>query len=158
MAKRVAEALEPPHSSKEELTAGAVTSLLEAFQSIRIPLAPDTRLVAAEQHRRKVKRLIDHTITDERWRELMYRASEAAERGEHEYLLLRFPSDACTDRGRAITGHESNWPKTLSGDAAAVYRHWHEELMPRGFELSARILEFPGGTPGDVGLFLRWQE
>ena len=158
MAKRVIESLEPTHSSKEELSAGAFGGLLQAFKSIRIPLVAESDRAAAERHRHKVKALIERHVTDDRWRELMHGAREAAERGEHEYLLLRFPSNACTDRGRAITAHEASWSQTLTGDAAAVYRHWRDELMPQGFELSARILEFPGGTPGDVGLFLRWRD
>lgn len=158
MAKRATESFEPAPSSTDALSAGAFKSLLQAFQSIRIPMEQDSKRAAAERHRQQVKALIERHVIDEKWRELMYRASEAAERGEHEYLLLRFPSDACTDRGRAIVEHEPNWPKTLTGDAAAAYRHWHNELAARGFELSARILEFPGGMPGDVGLFLSWPD
>ena len=30
--------------------------------------------------------------------------------------------------------------------------------IPRGFELSARVLAFPDGKPGDIGLFLIWGE
>ena len=29
---------------------------------------------------------------------------------------------------------------------------------PAGFRLSARVLEFPGGMPGDIGLFVVWGE
>ena len=32
------------------------------------------------------------------------------------------------------------------------------DLKPRGFALSARVLEFPDGKPGDTGLFLSWGE
>jgi CBS domain-containing protein len=30
------------------------------------------------------------------------------------------------------------------------------DLQPGGFRLTARMLDFPGGFPGDVGLFLVW--
>jgi hypothetical protein len=30
--------------------------------------------------------------------------------------------------------------------------------MPNGFKLGAWVLEFPGGVPGDIGLFLSWHE
>jgi hypothetical protein len=31
-------------------------------------------------------------------------------------------------------------------------------LKPPGILLSARLLDFPDGKPGDVGLFLVWSE
>jgi hypothetical protein len=33
-------------------------------------------------------------------------------------------------------------------------------LKPNGFRLAARVrvLDYPGGMPGDVGLFLHWGE
>lgn len=139
-----------------EVSAGAFRNLLEAFGRLRLPLVPDAAHAAAEHQREEVKALIEGHITNTRWRDLLHRAREAAERGEHEYLLLRFPSGDCTDHGRAITRATSDWPSTLTGDAAAIYRHWHEDLRPRGFQLVARIVEFPGGNPGDAGLFLTW--
>jgi hypothetical protein len=50
------------------------------------------RRSAAEQRRLEVAELIDHHILDENWRSLVHEARHAAERGEREYLLLRFPS------------------------------------------------------------------
>jgi hypothetical protein len=155
--KRATDDLEASHAEGDDLSAGAFRSLVRAFESIRVPLVADSERSAAACQRRHVKALIEHHISDVKWRELLNRAGQAAEHGAHEYLLLHFPSDACIDRGRAIVEHEPGWPKTLTGEAADLYRHWHDELRKRGFELSVRILEFPGGTPGDVGLFLRWQ-
>jgi hypothetical protein len=83
---------------------------------------------------------------------------EAAEHGDREFMLLRFPSDLCTDRGRAINSALPEWPQTLRGEAAELYLRWERELKPRGFHLSARVLDFPDGMPGDVGLFLGWGE
>jgi hypothetical protein len=31
-----------------------------------------------------------------------------------------------------------------------------KELEPQGYKLRAQIMDFPGGMPGDVGIFLRW--
>jgi hypothetical protein len=144
----------------EELSAGAFRSLVDAFQRIRVPVAGragEGSQAAAEQRREDIKALIESHVTDAKWRALMHEAREAAERGEHEYLLLRFPAHDCTDHGRAIIQQEARWPETLTGDAGTLYRHWHQELRSRGFELAARILEFPGGLPGDAGLFLTWK-
>lgn len=88
----------------------------------------------------------------------MQRARQAAERGEHEFLLLRFPSDRCTDHARSIIEHEPGWSGTLRGEAAEVYQRWRNTLEWRGFDLTARILEWPSDKPGDVGLFLSWHK
>jgi hypothetical protein len=40
--------------------------------------------------------------------------------------------------------------------AKRAYEFWQEELEPQGYKLSAQFMHFPGGVPGDVGLFLRW--
>jgi hypothetical protein len=80
----------------------------------------------------------------------------AAERGEREVLAIRFPSEYCTDHGRAINNFESGWPDTLTGFARRAYEFWQKELEPKGYKVRAQIMDFPGGMPGDVGLFLRW--
>jgi hypothetical protein len=80
----------------------------------------------------------------------------AAERGEREVLAIRFPSQYCTDGGRAINNFEPGWPETLTGFAKRAYEFWDNELKPQGYKLRAQIMDFPGGVPGDVGIFLRW--
>jgi hypothetical protein len=42
----------------------------------------------------------------------------------------------------------------LRGEAAELYLRWERDLKPLGFGLSARVLDFPGGKPGDIGLFM----
>jgi hypothetical protein len=80
----------------------------------------------------------------------------AAERGEREVLALRFPSDYCTDGGRAINNFEAGWPETLTGFAKRAFEFWQKELEPQGYKLRDQIMGFPGGMPGEVGIFLRW--
>ena len=80
----------------------------------------------------------------------------AAERGEREARALRFPSEYCTDGGRSINSFEPDWSDTLTGFARRAYEFWQKELEPQGYKLRAQIMDFPGGMPGDVGIFLRW--
>ena len=87
---------------------------------------------------------------------MLHKAREAAQHGQKEFMLLRFPHDLCSDGGRAVNVPEPDWPKTLRGEAAEVYLRWERELKDRGFRLAARVLDFPGGFPGDIGLFLVW--
>ncbi len=80
----------------------------------------------------------------------------AAERGESEVLAVRFPSEYTTDGGRAINNFEPGWPETLTGFAKRAHEFWQKELEPKGYKVRVQILDFPGGVPGDVGIFLRW--
>lgn len=109
-----------------------------------------------EQRKKRVEALIDTHISDAEWRGMVHKARQSAERGEKEYMLLRFPSQACSDAGRAINVAEPDWPATLRGEAAEIYLRWQRDLQPRGFHLTASVLDFPGGMPGDIGLFLHW--
>lgn len=114
------------------------------------------RQARAEARRQEVIKLIETHISDRGWHGLLHRARDAAERGEKEFLLLRFPSRLCSDGGRAINAPDPEWPRTLRGEAAEIYLRWERELRPRGFHIAARIIDFPDGIPGDVGLYLVW--
>jgi hypothetical protein len=67
-------------------------------------------------------------------------------------------SRTSSDGGRAINVTDPGWPATLRGEAAEIYLRWKRDLVPHGFHLAARVIEFPGGMPGDIGLFLVWGE
>lgn len=112
----------------------------------------------AEALGERVRALIDRHIREGGWNALLHKAREAAEQGAKELLLLRFPAQLCTDAGRAINAPLPDWPKTLRGEAAEIYLRWERDLKPRGFHLAARVLDFPRGMPGDIGLFLVWGE
>ena len=111
---------------------------------------------AAARRRERVKELVTEHVDDDTWQSLLQRAREAAEHGAKEFLLLRFPSGLSSDGGREINAPLPSWPKTLRGEAAEIFLRWERNLKPRGFHLIARVLDFPGGMPGDIGLFLVW--
>jgi CBS domain-containing protein len=118
----------------------------------------EERRVAAEQRKRETAERIDRHISDVSWRNLVHQARLAAENGEKELMLLRFPSQVCSDGGRAVNMGEANWPATLRGEAAELYLRWEKDLKQQGFHLAARVLDFPGGMPGDIGIFLSWRQ
>jgi hypothetical protein len=88
--------------------------------------------------------------------------------------LTSFPSSFCADGGRAISNagappinppdkeeqapqsREPEWLATLPAGARPIYEYWRTHLQPGGFSFSARIINYPGGMPGDVGLFFSW--
>jgi hypothetical protein len=80
----------------------------------------------------------------------------AAEQGQHEIQILRFPSEYCTDHGRAINNFEDGWPETLTGFARKVYDGYKEHLAPSGYKMRAEILNYPDGGLGEVGLYIGW--
>jgi len=81
----------------------------------------------------------------------------AANNGMTEVLVVRFPNELCTDRGRAINQQEAGWESTLTGLPKELYEFWQKHLKPRGYKLRFQIIDFPGGIPGDVGVTLSWQ-
>ncbi len=145
-----------PTAAEAGLTVTDFRALAADFEHHNVQHQEEARRSAAEQHHHRVKELIDHHVTDESWRSILHHAREAAAHGEKELMLLRFPADLCTDRGRAINAPLPDWPRTLRGEAAEIYLRWERDLKPGGFHLAVRVLDFPGGFPGDIGLFLAW--
>jgi hypothetical protein len=88
---------------------------------------------------------------------IMQLVTRAAERGETEVQVYRFPNELCTDRGRRINNSLPDWEDTLEGRPKAGYEFWRDHLRPLGFGLRAAVLEYPGGVPGDIGFFLTWK-
>jgi DNA-binding TFAR19-related protein (PDSD5 family) len=80
----------------------------------------------------------------------------AAERGTHQVEVITFPCSFCSDGGRRINIADPEWPSTLSGFAQRAYEFYVKELRPHGYKLHAEIISFPGGMPGEVGLYLKW--
>lgn len=80
----------------------------------------------------------------------------AVRQGKFEAMVYSFPSDLCTDAGRAINSGNSDWPETLQGKAKEFFERYQRFGKPQGYKLKAMIINFPGGVPGDVGLFLNW--
>jgi hypothetical protein len=80
----------------------------------------------------------------------------AAEQGRQEIEILRFPSEYCTDHGRAINNFEEGWPETLTGFARKIYEGYEKHLQPDGYKMRAQILNYPDGNLGEVGLYIGW--
>ena len=145
-----------PPPAPEPLSAAAFRALVADHDHDAAARRAAERQEAAEARRARVKELIDHHVGDSAWQTILHKARKAAQEGETEALIFTFPASLCSDGGRAINVPEPDWPTTLRGEAAEVYLRWQHELRPQGFHLAARILDFPGGLPGDVGLFLIW--
>ena len=84
--------------------------------------------------------------------------THAVEEGKTEALVYSFPSELCTDGGRAINSADKDWPSTLQGKAKEFFDRYQQFGKPLGYKLKAMIINFPNGIPGDVGFFLNWSE
>jgi hypothetical protein len=116
--------------------------------------------IAKARAERSLNDFVDHFLHDHLTRKdiatVRTRVVAAAARGEFEVMIMRFPSALCSDDGRAIGNGEAGWPQTLSGKAHEAHRLWSRLGRPNGYVLRAAIIDYPGGIPGDVGLFLNW--
>lgn len=121
------------------------------------------------------KRLDEFKLTEDRIQAVQRRIRNAFEHGETELMFASFPSDFCSDGGRAIINAgappinkpskeeaarlkdaDPEWLDTLPPGARPVYEYWKSVMKPAGFQLTVRIISFPGGRPGDVGMFFSW--
>jgi hypothetical protein len=82
--------------------------------------------------------------------------ANAVKDGKFEAMVYSFPSDFCSDGGRAINSADPDWPESLQGKAKEFYERYLKYGRPQGYKLKAMIINFPGGIPGDVGFFLNW--
>jgi len=80
----------------------------------------------------------------------------AVKDGKMEAMVYSFPSDLCTDSGRAINNNAPDWPETLQGKAREFFDRYEQFGKPQGYRLKAMVINFPGGVPGDIGFFLNW--
>jgi hypothetical protein len=160
---------------------GVALSIDTLFAERRARLQRDSD---AEQHLKQLadekaseyrQRLADYRMTAEQCELLLGRIKRAFDKNEAELMLVSFPSSFCTDGGRTINNvgeppinvpdpvavQKSEeappaWLATLPAGMATVYAYWRTALKPGGFGFDARIINYPGGMPGDVGLFISW--
>ncbi len=138
------------------LDAGDFQHLTEKFEEDKEKERHERHAANAERRKERVDELLDQHIDDQHWKDLIGRARDAAKSGQKEFELIRFPSQLCSDGGRAINAREEGWTGTLQGEPRELHDRWERDLKAQGFGLTAKILDFPEGFPGDAGLYLSW--
>lgn len=145
-----------PTPTGNELSADTFHDLVEHYQEQEAARRKEAHGQIEESHLKQARQLLAAKLSEESWQHMLRNARAAAQKGEEEQLLLRFPCELCTDHGRAVNAPDPDWPATLRGIAAEVFMRWKKELQPHGFGLAARVIDFPGGFPGDIGMYLEW--
>ena len=118
--------------------------------------AQHKREAARARRRQEMEHLRRGDLGPDDIRAIVQRCTDAAQAGHDKVIAYRFPSEVCLDGGRAINNGEHDWPASLTGQPRAVYEYWQRVLRPAGYHITARILNYPGGVPGDVGFVLSW--
>jgi hypothetical protein len=80
----------------------------------------------------------------------------AARLGIHQIEVVTFPCKYCSDGGRRINNQLPDWPTTLEGFAKRAYEFYERELKSLGFRITAQVVSYEGGVPGNVTLYLKW--
>ncbi len=123
--------------------------------------AEESRRMQDQEERQKVVMAEFHKPPERTAEQLMQLVmqlvNQAADRGQTEVQVYRFPNELCRDRGRRINNLEPEWEQTLEGRPKLAYEFWHDHLRPLGFGLKAGVVDYPGGMPGDIGFFLTWK-
>ena len=90
---------------------------LERAKLDKVVAAMDQKDKARQELIKTLSTPID--VTPERVHEiaqnLITKMRLAAQRGETEIMVMRFPNELCTDKGRAINNADENWPDSLTG-------------------------------------------
>ncbi len=142
--------------SRNEFSAVQFRALVAAHEQALESEAAQRRQDAQQLREQRIKEMAAQRLSDAVWRQMLTNARNAAAAGLREFMLLRFPSQLCSDSGRAINAPDPRWPETLRGEPADVFQRWRDELQPQGFQIAAQIIDFPDGMPGDAALFLMW--
>jgi hypothetical protein len=123
--------------------------------------------LAAYQQRLETVHLVDEMIPAQ-----LERLKHAFERGE-SVMVTSFPCDFCTDGGRAVINageppinkptkeeeawqaEQPDWLLTMPAGIRRAHEYWKQHLKPGGFGF-ARVISYPSGKPGDIGVFITW--
>ena len=143
-------------AATDEVSADNFRRLVHHFEQEELVRRAELGHGSFDKREHELREMIAAKLSEDAWQRMIRESRLAAKNGEQEHLILRFPCELCADSGRAINVPDPEWPTTLRGLAAQVFLRWKHELRPLGFHLLARVIDFPGGIPGDIGLYLQW--
>lgn len=118
--------------------------------------AAERRAAAELEERRRAFEA--RPLTEAECVEIEQKIHAAFDAKERELMILSFPSAFCPDGGRHINHALEGWEQELPGYARRVHDFWESRLKPGGFGFNARVINYPHGMPGDIGLFVTWPE
>ena len=149
--------------SQEKVDPKAAPISAEALRMSILQKEMEKMDVEAKARAAEQKKLADfttdfltHHVTEDEIAMVRRLVMNAVKDGKMEAMVYSFPSDLCTDSGRAINNGDPNWPETLQGKAKEFFDRYQEFGKGQGYRLKAMVINFQGGIPGDIGFFLNW--
>src|SRR5262249_25732105 len=140
---------EPPKGGTGSVPSAKDLRKLGAEHEASKAAEANRQVEAEEEHKKKlIAELSARKVTPDRMQNAIRILRELAASGQNEVMVLRFPNDLCSDGGRAINNSEAHWPETLKGFPRDVYETWAKEFKDKGYRMTAKIVDFPGGKPG----------
>jgi hypothetical protein len=128
----------------------------EEIENAKIKEAVEKRRKLEEHQEHLRQEFMQREVGDDAIQRVNNLVRHAAENGQREVMLFKFPAEYCTDHGRAVNNFDPSWPNTLSGFARKAHDAYTEHLKPHGYKLRAQVLNYPDGNLGEVGIFLSW--
>ena len=108
-----------------------------------------------KEHDDFVDNFLTKDVTDEERATIRRLVRIAAENGKTEALVYSFPSDLCSDGGRAINSAQPDWPDTLQGKARELYERYVDDSEAERISAQGNDHQFSRGHPGRCGLLPR---
>ncbi len=147
----------------DKIDANAMPQSAEALRMSILEKEMEKMDVERKAREAEEKRLADFTrdfltnhVSEEEIAMVRRLVALAVKDGKMEAMVYSFPSDLCSDSGRAINNNDPRWPETLRGKAKEFFERYETLGKPGGYRLKAMVINFPGGVPGDIGFFLNW--
>ena len=145
-------------STKDELPQSAEALRMSILQKEMDKMDVERKAREAEEHRLQkfTSEFLHQHVNEDEIAMVRRLVANAVKDGKMEAMVYSFPSDLCTDSGRAVNNNDPSWPATLQGKAKEFFDRYERLAKPQGYKLKAMVINFPGGVPGDIGLFLNW--
>jgi hypothetical protein len=140
----------------EELSADSIREYIAAKEKEKRAADAASSERAREEREKLRQQFETEEVPADALQHILSMVQKAVDRGEREVMVMHFPASLLPDSGRRINNGDKDWPRYLSGFAGRAYKFYESTLRTRGFELSASVIDFPGGKPGDIGFSLRW--
>jgi len=160
-----------PNTESRSLSVAALLAERDAKRRAEQEAEEQLKQRKEEEEAEFKRRLDDFQLTETNMKGALDRIRRAFDKGDTELMLTSFPASFCTDGGRAINNADvppinkpasrapdadPEWLATTPKGVKVVYDFWKQNLRPGGFKFGARVISYPGGMPGEVGLFLSW--
>ena len=144
-------------SDSEKLSAKDLRARISEKQFEEATKAATKTRAEDEEKRKTYLEFMERVFTEEDRLRLRRKGERAVEQQLYEIELLKFPSEYLEDHGRRINNNADNWPDSLTGYAKSVHDAYVDLARPEGYKLLARVLDYPGGMIGDIGLYMSWK-